>query len=530
MKKIMIITVSLVAALCACQKQEIAPADDNCSAEKQIITAYVNADTKVAYDSSLSSVWEEGDTFLAIQDGSKTVTFTLQSGAGSKGGVFTAETSGATESTKWVAVVGAKAAAVSSEIHCNYMNQKGTLAGLKDFAYAKAEATGLEPTFNFNGEKNLTYVLRLKLPAGIKAIEYTPSGWKKVAGDAVEDILYNSKDENDFSSKNTSTIVLDQATAEGDVVYLAVPALDFSAKREIITAKHQYQNDKTALVLTIMNDVSDNATQSTGYVFNENVSEAGGKSVTVDFTGAKLLRRPRPSDAVTFTSSDVVSEAHSSVTQYAKTLTTYWAPYNIGARMPSDAGNYYMFGMHVPYQGGEDSFVEYAYRGQTPEGKEQLYNRLGVILPKYSTSDSRTFYSIANSRYDTARILWGCAWRLPHIMELTPFYDNAKAKTSVVTESVAGQNCLKFTNAATGNTLYFPIAGVYKNASHNDADYAVVMSADKVNRSAKDAGWNAEYTMYANSDLSDVAIDRYELKNAIPVRPVLATSIIEPKD
>ena len=85
---------------------------------------------------------------------------------------------------------------------------------------------------------------------------------------------------------------------------------------------------------------------------------------------------------------------------------------------------------------------------------------------------------------------------------------------------------MRFTNSRTGNYIDVPVAGCYKNGSHNDTAYTVLWSADKNQRSATNAGWNAAYALYVKNDLSDKAVDRYELCNAIPVRPVLATSYV----
>ena len=182
MKKILT-SIAVLAVFCACEKEKDFQNEAATQSEgKQIITATVNCPTKVAYSentpgggSGISSVWEDGDQFYAIQDGSTIVTFTLASGAGSTSATFTAEAEGVTATTEWIAVLGKHATAHSTEspveIHCAFKEQNGTLAGLNKYNYVKATSTGLTPSFDFSNGEKLSYIMRIKLPAGIKCIE-----------------------------------------------------------------------------------------------------------------------------------------------------------------------------------------------------------------------------------------------------------------------------------------------------------------------------------------------------------------------
>ena len=150
---------------------------------KQIITPQSIA-TKVAYSENtpgggagLGSVWEEGDSFKAIQDGAKVVTFNLVSGAGSTSATFQATTEGATSLTAWVAVLGGGARQNGNVIECPYKLQSGTLAGLSNFNYVKANGSGLTPNFDFENRRSSLYYEN-KMPAGSNTSIHS-SAWAK---------------------------------------------------------------------------------------------------------------------------------------------------------------------------------------------------------------------------------------------------------------------------------------------------------------------------------------------------------------
>lgn len=525
MKKTIIFAIALVSALCACTKQdELIPADQ--SSAKQIITAYVNAGTKVGYTDNnpgISSVWEAGDTFKAIQtqDGeTSVVTFTLTSGAGTTSAVFTAETTGATEGTKWIGILGSAATVDGTAVTCSYMNQTGKLADFDDFAYVKAEAAGLKPVFDFNAGIKLSYILRIKLPAGIKSIEYTPCGYEKVTASATETILFNNDlDKSEFTSDKVTTILnLDAASAAGDCLYITVPAIDYSKERSKVNNGHQFQNLQTGVVLTLMNDVSDNATLSYGTVFDGDARNKGGMIKTLDFSGVTLLARPRPSDAVTLTATNV-KYADSAMKQAAATVTTYWAPFNIGASKPSEQGWFMSYATH--YQNPEGKFtVCNTIRGNA-DGT-QRYLSLGYLHSKYAeNSDNNTYYTISKTKYDGARVIWGRAWRIPHTIELA-----ALLKGDITGETVDGNSCVKI--ALGGNFIYLPLTGFWKEGEYKDAEYAEIWGGDKQQRSwnsSNSGRWNEAWGGHYKAG-SGSKCDSYEHKCAMGVRPVLASSVV----
>lgn len=523
MKKTILFALPLLVALSACTKQK--PVTEE-PVKKQIITAYVNIATKVSYEENtpgggggMSSLWDKGDTFLAIQDSSKVVEFSLISGEGTNIAVFQAETDGVTSQSTWKAVFG-KGTVHGTEVHCGYLDQSGKLESLDNFTYITADGTGLTPTFDFQNGTHLSYVLRVKVPEGTRFIEYTPCAYNKVTPNGAELIYLNSGENEDyFSSSRCSTIELGAAATAGDIVYISVPCINGSNTYTLTNNDNQHQNIKAGIVLTFLNNDSDNATLSNGVVINEDFSEKGGMVKTVNCGTLTLISRPRPQEAIKFETHQV-TVSFSTSKQQAKNVITYWAPYNVGASVAHESGKYYMFGTSEQLDLTVNPSTDvYPFFTNAPKG----YMSMGHQHAKLMNNDyNTTFYSIQGSKYDAARVIWGRAWRMPHIIELQTLYE---AEKSAVT--LSSQNCATFTNAITNNELTIPAVGVYKNGSHEDTEYAVIWSADKNQRSADNTGWDSAYVFdirNKNGYIGAFSIERYEMCCAIPIRPVLASS------
>jgi len=526
MKKILFALI-LISSICACSKKEIAQ-EPQTTGEKQTIYATVNAATKLAYSevtsgggAGLTSTWETGDSFQAIQDGTKTVTFTLYEGAGTTSAKFIAETEGVTESTQWTAVLGGAAVSAGSgkEIHCGYMNQTGTLASLSNYNYVKASGTGLKPSFDFAAGTKLSVIFRIKLPEGIKCIEYTPCGYNKVTSGSADIVYLNDSEQNDYSASKTSTITLASASSKNDLVYLAVPALDFSRTYQTYNNNKQNGNLRTGLVLTLMNDNSDNATLSNGTVYEKKITGKEGSIGTIDLSAMTLLSRPKPTDAINIAKNNVVCVAHSSALKQAGNVDTYWSPFNLGASKVSEAGYYVAFG--EAFDNGVYTFVKYSMRHKT-DGTNNRDDYCSTQHAKFVENGNNTkFYTVAGSRYDAARVVWGSAWRMPYMIELSVLY-NATMKV----EKIDGHDCITFTEG--GSSISVPIAGYKKeeNAA-KDETTLFLRSADKINRAASNAGWNAAYGIYIKNTLNTKAMDRWDHYAGLNIRPVLAKSTIK---
>lgn len=527
MKKILFTisaSIAVLTALGSCQKNEANPGSDN-----QTITAYVNAGLKLQFSdnqttggSGLSSVWETGDTFYAIQDGEKTIQFTLVSGAGTTSGVFQATTSGVTESTAWVGILGNSASVSGTSVTCAYMTQTGKIGDIDDCYYVAATATGLEPSFDFASGTKMSYVLRVKLPAGVKTVEFTPSAYFTVGSDgAPVEVTHNSysgTESSEFGADKTGIITLDSVSAAGDVVYINVPAIDYSRERYNRDNK-QNGNWVTAVIITLLNGTETDATASNGTIVENNLTAKAGKVATLDMSGLGLMKRPTPAEAVLLTNSAATCSISTNFKQ-AASVSTYWAPFNVGAASETETGNYYSFGEIM--NKSDHSFVSYTLRHK-PSGTN--YDDYFAIKGSKLVDDDKnsTFYTVTGSRYDVARVLWGTSWRLPHLVECA-------ALTASMSKTSAG---ITFTGE-NSNSIFIPVTGFYKNTGsgekHNDLTYVEIWSADKNNRTQGNAGWNQACALYVNAEGTDFACDRFDQYAGLAVRPVLVSSSFAPAE
>lgn len=525
MKKTALLAIMFAAVLCSCSKEKL---QENNSGNEQTITAYVNAATsKLAFTenegSGMTSVWEEGDSFYAIQDGQTTVQFTLVSGQGTTGGVFQTTTTGVTETTEWVAVLGNAATVSGTTITCAYLaNQTGKLADLDNNYYIAAKGTGLEPTFDFQNGTKMSYIIRVKLPAGVKTVEFTPSAYFTVGADGVPvEKTYNSitGETNALGADKTGVITLDEVSSAEDTVYINVPAIDYSATRYCRDNK-QNGNWETAVVITVLNGTETDATASNGTIVAEDFSAKGGKIATLDMSSKTLLPRPKPADAVLITNTEA-SVAVSTNFKQAASVSTFWAPFSIGASSSSETGNYYSFGEIIANK-PLHSFPAYTLR-HTPNGSNSYDDYMAIKAAKLVADDlNTTFYTVAGSRYDVARVLWGTSWRLPYAVEGVGLFNK-------VEKDGTG---LKFTGE-NGNSVHFERTGFYKvkndSEGFNDEKYVEFWTADKNNRSHNNAGWNQAIVIYANAeDTKECSYGRYDDYGGLTVRPVLVTSTIAP--
>ena len=549
MKKIILYSAA-IAALFACNKidEEVIPVN---SEGKQIITAYASIPfTKLAYSentvgggSGLSSTWETGDTFKAIQKTGgdvKVVTFTLYDGDGTTSGKFQTETEGVTDETQWTAVLGSHSTiSGEEEIHCSYKGQNGKLASLDDYNYVVSSGTGTAPTFSFNPGTAKSYIMRIKLPAGIKCIEYTPSVWFRVSSSSVEESHYYAKrfpggtDQSDFAAwtpENTSTITLDSPSSAGDIVYLAVPAVDFSQSYHIYpsSAGAQFEQLKRGVIITLLNNVSDDATLSTGEVMGSDLSSKGGQIGTFDLSGATLISRPRPSDAILFSATGVTVADDSGGKDYMNftvNTETYWAPFNVGASSATEVGNYYAWGELNP----KSDYSEATYTYYADAGNGKTYSRL--VDRFYGDLDNsivggKGLFSTRCSRYDVARVKWGKAWRMPGVEEAY-----ALSKGTVSTNATA------MTITKDAISIVIPVSGRKEGTSSP----GVKMSAWTVAYTA--AFWTADSPAISQATAGKDVVQRVANKKkdlsgldfyssgmykyyGLPVRAVLTTSTV----
>jgi hypothetical protein len=521
------------AALCACQKvQEPVTPEENApeAGNKQIITALVNCPTKVTYSENtpgggagISSVWSEGDTFYAIQDGSTVVTFTLSSGAGSTSAAFTAEAEGVTASTEWVAVLGKSASVHGTEVHCGYTGQNGTIANLNKYNYVTATGTGLTPSFNFEGGEKLSYIVRLKLPAGIKCIEYTSPATFKVQGSGPS--YFYAKGENDpYSNIPTTTITLSSTSATGDLAYIAVPAINHNSKAWTYNNNKQYGNMRTGVIVTLLNNTSAEATQSNGSVIDKDLSSKGGQVGTWDMSEWTLITRPKPSDAIEVVTTDAISEDGSSNYIFDLTGTdTFWAPFNLGASTPEGKGNYYGWGeITTPEERGREdgyTFPAYSLRGQPSGANTNYYNYISVYAAVETPNLAGRYNTIRGGRYDVARVKWGSAWRMPGFIEAYATWKKASWTT------VNGQGGLSY------GGVFLPGYNARMGTNEHQPkgwDQACIWSADQFQRNQGGVDYDSAYIVGSTSGHGAADWWRKGMKRewGLQIRPVLASSTI----
>ena len=520
------------AALCACQKvQEPVTPEGNApeAGNKQIITALVNCPTKVTYSENtpgggagISSVWSEGDTFYAIQDGSTVVTFTLSSGAGSTSAAFTAEAEGVTASTEWVAVLGKSASVHGTEIHCGYTGQNGTIANLNKYNYVTATGTGLTPSFNFEGGEKLSYIVRLKLPAGIKCIEYTSPATFKVQGSGSSH--FYAKGENDpYSNIPTTTITLSSTSATGDLAYIAVPAINHNSKAWTFNNNKQYGNMRTGVIVTLLNNTSAEATQSNGSVIDSDLSSKGGQVGTWDMSSWTLIARPKPSEAIEVVTTDAITENDSNYYFDLTGTDTFWAPFNVGASTPEGKGTYYGWGeITTPEERGREdgyTFPAYSLRGQPSGASTNYYNYISVYAAVETPSLASRYHTIRGGRYDVARVKWGSAWRMPGYIEAYATWKKASWTT------VNGQGGLSY------GGVFLPGYNARMGTNEHQPkgwDQACIWSADQFQRNQGGVDYDSAYIVGSTSGHGSADWWRQGMKRewGLQIRPVLASSTI----
>ena len=387
--------------------------------ESAVRLAYEETDPGMA--SGLKSKWETGDSFYALQDGNKTVQFTLSDGAGTSTGVFTTEATGVTSETTWKAVLGSKATVSSGKILCDYDAQEGAIAKIGEYDYTIIDGTGNSPEFDFSEGSRLSYFMRIKLPAGIRYIEYcTTASWKVNSSGAtiVHDGNFDIVHEIDLGAESQA----------GDVCYMAIPATQYG---------YYITEQQKGVILTFM---SADRRKSNGKVLSSNLSEKGGKVGTFDVSAMTLIDRPLPEDAVSLGALSVTirkdpdsdfCNKYNNLGDYQLTtvVSPEWAPFNLGARVTKASptaddlyGDSFMWGEVAPRT--SFSSGSWTYDGtHTVGGLENFQSTQLGYFQSVSVSDglnsgTMKFQRISGTKYDAARVRWGHDWRMPTIEEL----------------------------------------------------------------------------------------------------------------
>lgn len=381
--------------------------------------AFQAEDTKVAYTDDLEDVqdvvditaeWEKGDTFTALEfngDDVTTVTFTATEG-GDKVKFTSKNAVKADKNTSWLAVFG-NVEVVDETFVCKYDGQDGSIDNLSKYDYTIVSASGATPKFDFNKGKRLSYVMRVALPAGIKYIEFN-TGTTQDGGWTVNSTgkAFGTKSVPDKDA--VKVIDLGTPSGEGKIAYVAIPAIAYDIQGD--------GDAKTRLAGLIMTIMSKDQRLSQGKVTSRDLSSSGGCCGTYDMSKLELMTRPLPSEAI-----KLGSVSYGNVNYPLGS----WAPFNLGADEPTSddniKGGLYAWGETEARTSFSITAYKYNNGGTylTQLGRKYVTAAEGAAPYIYlqPSGDScpawgpGTYYDIQGTKYDAARVKWGCEWCLP---------------------------------------------------------------------------------------------------------------------
>ena len=445
------VLLTLSACLISCNNKETAEPDRDGS--KIVATASLGAvDSKVAYTGGdtgdITAAWESGDALKVFEDGAICNFSTTDSGS-SSATFSSTDAVTPSASTTWKAVLGKASTTDGSTITCAYDGQDGTLAGLSAYDYMVAGSTGTAPSFNFSAGTRLTYFLRLKLPAGIRKIEFCSGTWTVTASGETAPVA---------AASVVSTAELSADSSAGQIAYIAVPAIDYS---------------NAGLIITI---ISNDGTKSQGKVLLSNLSGKGGKISLADMSGLTLMDRPNAADAIV-----------------CGGVSGKWAPFAVGAkRNPSTkeeaTGPCYSWGETEPQGDLNFSSANYIYQG-IKIGTERSLTRNGT---------TGTVQDISGSRYDVARVKWGSDWRMVKFEEIATFgSQGVKLSGKTDYQGIAGLNGVLCESRNTDETrkFFLPARSYYKDKTETNSNSGKPAGFFWVSQSNLD-GTNTAYHFY----------------------------------
>ena len=138
---------------------------------------------------------------------------------------------------------------------------------------------------------------------------------------------------------------------------------------------------------------------------------------------------------------------------------TLWAPCNLGAINPEDAGNYFAWGDSELYYTSLDPLTW--KQGKTGfDWTNYKFTSSGttnsdVVLSKYNSTDGKTTLGIED---DPANIILGGGWKVPTKQQIDEILNVNNCTWSAWTQvnNMWGTYC---TSNITGNSIFFPCAG-----------------------------------------------------------------------
>lgn len=477
----------------------------------------------IPHGKDIKAGWENGDRFLALEINGNTVTPVTFTATASKDikATFTSDGAVAADpSTRWVAVLGEGASFSPAAINCTYSGQDGSLNGLFRSDFVTASSTGETPDFDYSGGRHLSYLLRISMPEGVGIIEFnTCAGGYEWSVDSDGSVSGGSMD---WRPGAVKTVELSGETRAGEIVYLEVPAADYT---------------ETGLIVTVM---SKDMTRSQGKVLSEDLSAKGGHAGTFDMSTLTLIDRELPENAFDFGSESQATIKYINDGSYSSLDDTYsfssrpkWSTFNLGASAEPEKAEDFN-GMYFAWGETEqkESYSWDNYKHSDDHGS--------IGYERCHTGDAAgilRFSNISGTKHDPARVKWGCRWRMPFVEELLGLIGsnesldcesgvrkNTGSRYSTVdVKAYNGLDVSGRTFTRNGRTLFLPFAGRF---FYNDGSEATEISHEgKVGYYMSGThctthGSRTAYKMTVRGNL--VEVNAWETGYGLPVRPVLA--------
>lgn len=492
-------------------------------------------DTKMIYEDhcaegkGVKSGWVTGDTFLAFEINGTTVTpvsFCATAPADVKTTFSSSSAVPADENTRWIAVLGKGARFENGKISCSYTSQDGSVKGLEGVDYMTATASGATPEFNYAEGKHLSHLLRIKAPEGVGAVEFNTcaEGAEWTVGS--DGSIVSGKA--DFRPKAVKSFSMKKETKTGDILYLAVPAIDYS---------------DAGLIVTV---ASSDGKKSQGKVASADFSALGGKYGSYDMSADALIDRPATSEAIDFITGSSVSIEHLNNTsweglsdRYAFSADAKWAPFNLGAKAnPTSAeecyGELYSWGELTQ----KDSYSWNNYKRSGEHGS--IGSARALKGDKDITLDVAT---ISGTKYDAARVKWGKDWRMPYLEDILSLLGNNEVVNTSKGQRVTTTNAMVTTDESSwygidvlgrsftrnGRKLFLPYAGRYFYSSGKETSsksYEAKAGCYWCGAHNITAGSKEAYRLFVRDNQIDC--DSQETGYGFSIRPVRALESDEP--
>lgn len=183
-----------------------------------------------------------------------------------------------------------------------------------------------------------------------------------------------------------------------------------------------------------------------------------------------------------------------------------WAPYNVGATKPGEAGAYLAWGetMAGKTKDGECYYYWDNYKWTTSSGS---------TFAKYTTDGKTTL----DPEDDAASVNWGGKWQMPTIAQFDELFNNCSQEWKGANEYAEGSLAGCLLTGQNGNTLFLPAAGRCLNSDLDRmGSYGHYWSAELYSGGSSDARY-----LFFGSGFRHTR-SHYERYYGLSVRPVIS--------